>query len=95
MGVPERHDAADARVERLGDALDGSAFAGGVAAFEEHHHAQALVADPLLEFDQLDLQAAQLTFRTCSTCPGARRRAEKAVAGMESPLPWWWPLPFA
>ena len=65
------HDAADARIERLGDALDGAALAGGVAALEEHHDAQAFVANPLLQLDQLDLQAAAAPARICSPCPGA------------------------
>jgi hypothetical protein len=34
----QRDDAADARVQPLRDALDRAALAGGVAAFEDHHH---------------------------------------------------------
>ena len=33
----QRGDAADARIEPLGDALDDAALAGGIAAFENHH----------------------------------------------------------
>ena len=53
-------DAADARVESFRDALDGAALAGGIAAFKEHHDTQAFMADPLLELDQLDLEAGKL-----------------------------------
>ena len=59
-GRAQRHHAADARIERFGDALDGAALAGRVAAFKEHHHAQLLVANPFLQLDQFNLQAAQL-----------------------------------
>jgi hypothetical protein len=54
----ECNNAADAGVERVGDSLDGATLAGGVAALEDDHDSQALVPDPLLQFDQLDLEAA-------------------------------------
>src|SRR5258708_11139551 len=38
----KRDDAADPRVQRLGNALNGPAFAGGVAALEEHAHLEFL-----------------------------------------------------
>src|SRR6185437_682455 len=56
----ERGDAADPRVEALGDALDHSALAGGVAALEDHDHLELVVLDPILQLDQLALQAKQL-----------------------------------
>ena len=55
----ERHDAADARVQALGDALDDAAFAGGVAALENDHDPEALQADPFLQLDQLELQMGE------------------------------------
>ncbi|SPE23645.1 hypothetical protein SBA5_400056 [Candidatus Sulfotelmatomonas gaucii] len=57
----QRHDAAHARIERLGDALDGAALARGIASFKQRHHAQAFVANPLLQLYQLDLQPPELT----------------------------------
>ena len=55
----QRHHPAHAGVQTRGDALDGAALAGGVAAFEDHHDAQPFGLDPLLQLDQLDLQIAQ------------------------------------
>jgi hypothetical protein len=60
--MPRAHDAADARVERLGDALDDAALAGGVAALEQADDLEAAGLDPLLELDQLDLEPGQLGF---------------------------------
>ena len=56
------HDSYIAWVEERGHALDDASFAGGVATFEEDDHAEASVADPLLELEQLDLEAAELFF---------------------------------
>ena len=56
----QRHDAADARIEPLGDALDRAALAGGVAALEDHDDLQLLVLHPVLQLHQLVLQAEQL-----------------------------------
>ena len=53
----QRDDAADARIEALGDALDHAALAGGIAAFEEHDDLELLCDDPVLQLDQLVLQA--------------------------------------
>ena len=55
----KRGDAADPRIEPLGDALDDAALAGGIAALENHHHLELLVLHPALQFDQLALQAEQ------------------------------------
>ena len=55
----KRHDAADARVEPLRDALDHAALAGGIAAFEDHHDLLARRRHPVLKLDQLPLQAEQ------------------------------------
>ncbi len=81
-GRAERHDAADARIERLGDALDGSALARGVAAFKENHYAQTFVADPFLQLDQLDLQAAKLALVFAIFPQAQRIRAKNAVTGI-------------
>ena len=48
------------RVEQGGHPLDDPALARRVAALEQRDHAKAAVPDPLLELDQLDLQAAEL-----------------------------------
>ncbi len=53
-------DAADARIQTLGDALDDAAFAGGVAPFEDDNDLQFLVHDPVLQLDELALQAKQV-----------------------------------
>ncbi len=60
VGGGQRRDAADARIEALGDALDHAAFARGVAALEDHDDLQLLLLHPVLQFHQLALQAQQL-----------------------------------
>ena len=59
MGARKRDDAADARVEALGDALDDAALAGGVAPLEEHDDLEALQPYPFLQLEELELQAGQ------------------------------------
>jgi hypothetical protein len=39
--------------EQVGDALDDAALAGGVAPFEQDHHAVARVDHPVLQLDRL------------------------------------------
>ena len=56
----QRHDAEHARAHALGDRLDRPALAGGVAAFEDDADLQALRHDPLLQLDELDVQALEL-----------------------------------
>ena len=53
-------DARDARVQALGDALDGAALAGGIPAFEQYQDLQPLGLDPGLQAHQLVLQPEQL-----------------------------------
>ena len=60
VGRGQRGDAAHARVEPLGDALDHAALAGRVAALEEDHELVAAVDDPVLQLDELALQPEQL-----------------------------------
>ena len=55
-GLFQRHDAGPARVQVLGEPLDGSALAGGVSALEEHHESAPGGLDPDLQLEQLDLQ---------------------------------------
>src|SRR5690606_31254124 len=43
-------------VERAFDRLDHAALAGRIAAFEDDHHALAGGDDPVLQFEQLQLQ---------------------------------------
>jgi hypothetical protein len=45
----QRHEAKDARAHPLEDRLEGSTFAGGIAALEDNDHAQALVNHPVLQ----------------------------------------------
>ncbi len=49
-----------ARIESLGDPLDGAALAGGVAALEQHDHLELPVDHPVLQLDELVLQPQQL-----------------------------------
>jgi hypothetical protein len=57
---PEGYDGRAARVQRLEDALDRAALAGGIAPLEEQHHALARLLDPILELDQLEVQPGEL-----------------------------------
>jgi hypothetical protein len=56
----QRGDAADARIESLGDALDNAALTSGIAPLEYHDHLELVVLNPALQFHQLGLQAEQL-----------------------------------
>src|SRR5262249_54124607 len=56
----ERHDAADARVQALDNALDDPSFAGRVAALEEDDDLEAVQPDPFLQLDELELQMGEL-----------------------------------
>src|SRR5262245_16018972 len=56
----QRRNTADARVETLGDPLDHAAFAGRIAAFENHHDFLFVLRNPVLQLHQLALQAEQL-----------------------------------
>jgi len=58
----QRHHSEHAWANPLGDRLDRAAFSGGVASFEDHHHAQALLPDPILQRAELHLELAQLLF---------------------------------
>jgi hypothetical protein len=47
-------------LSRWVNALDHAAFAGGVAAFEDHDDLELLVLHPILQLHELALQAQQL-----------------------------------
>ena len=68
--------------------LDHAALAGRVATLEHDHDLQALVADPLLELDELDLEPAQLR-EICLVLEGLSWRGGRprggAPAGMRRP----------
>jgi hypothetical protein len=52
----QRHDPGAARVQVLGESLDGAALARGVAALEQDDYPLAGVLDPVLELEELYLQ---------------------------------------
>src|SRR5690606_2461516 len=54
---PERHGAHDAVVGPFGDPLDHTALTGSVTALEQHHQPVARLLHPVLELDELDLEA--------------------------------------
>ncbi|MCY1293467.1 hypothetical protein D9M70_427270 [compost metagenome] len=56
------HHTRAARVHVFHEAFDGAALAGGIAAFEQDHHALPALAHPGLELEQLDLQPVFLLF---------------------------------
>ena len=60
VGRGQGGHAAHARVQALGDALDHAALAGRIAALEEDDHLFPVVLHPVLQLDQLALQAQQL-----------------------------------
>src|SRR6516164_623401 len=55
----QRDDTTNPRIETLRDALDDAALASCVASFENDNNLQLLVDDPVLQLDQLPLQAKQ------------------------------------
>ena len=55
----QRDRAADARVQPLRYPLDHTTFAGGIAAFEQHHQFETVGDDPVLKGDQFTLQTDQ------------------------------------
>jgi len=61
VGRGQRGDTADAGIETLGDALDGTALAGGIATLEDHDDLQPLMLDPVLKADQFMLKPEKLT----------------------------------
>ena len=60
VGAGKRYDPKDARTDPRRHGLDDAALAGSVAALEDDADLPALVAYPLLQLDQFDVQLAQL-----------------------------------
>ena len=56
----QRHGAADARIETLGDPFDGPPLARRVPSLEDDDQLELFGHDPVLELDELTLQAQQL-----------------------------------
>src|SRR5688572_14006509 len=56
----ERHDAAYARIEPLGDALDGTTLAGSVTTFEQDDDLLARGHHPILQLHEFRLEPEQL-----------------------------------
>ena len=56
----QRDDAADARIEPLGDPLDRPALARRIAPFEQHRDLQPLLHHPFLQDHEFVLQPEQL-----------------------------------
>jgi hypothetical protein len=56
----QRSNPADARIEALGDPLDDASLAGGIASFENDHELELMAQNPVLQLDQLALEAEQL-----------------------------------
>ena len=78
----ERDHAADPRAQARGDRLDHPALAGSVATLEHDDDFQPLMANPLLEFDELDLEPAQLR-EVCLVLEGFSNR----MIGLDGGLP--------
>jgi hypothetical protein len=73
-------DAADPRIETLGDPLDDAALAGGVAALEDDDHLELVVLDPVLQLDQFALQPKQLL-----EVDGPVERLVRSMGGLRVP----------
>lgn len=56
----KRHDAADARIQTLGDAFDDAAFASCVTAFENDGDLETMQPNPFLQLDEFKLQMSKL-----------------------------------
>ena len=56
----QRYYVADPGVETLRDAFDDPTLARGIAAFEENHHLESLMHDPILQLDQFSLETKKL-----------------------------------
>ena len=84
VGAGKGDDAEHARADALGDRLDRAAFAGAVASLEHDADLQALVHDPFLQLDQLDMQPGQFALVVL-------RLQFVAVPSAVSSLPTAWP----
>src|SRR2546421_7887655 len=59
-GRRQRHHPDEAGVQQSHDALDHASLPRGVAPFEDHDHPEPFVTNPLLELQELHLEAPQL-----------------------------------
>ena len=59
-GCGQGRHAAHPGIQALGDAFDRTALAGSISSFKDHHDFELLVDDPVLQFDQLALEAKKL-----------------------------------
>ena len=86
MGVRQRHHPANARIEALGNPFDGAALSRRVASFEDDDYLQALVMNPLLKLDQLDLKPVHrlLVFFLAEVSPHRRRPVLDRMLGKPS-----------
>src|SRR5262249_15234191 len=83
----ERDDAAHPRIQALRDAFDDAAFSGRIASLEQHHHFEFLLNDPVLELDELALQAKKLpeikaAIERLRSCAGERSAACERIGRM-------------
>ena len=76
----QRDDAEHARADALGDRLDRAALAGAVAPLEDDADLQALVHDPLLQLDELDMQPGQLALVVLAFQLAVRRDPRLSLA---------------
>ena len=89
----QRDDAEHAGAHALGDGADRAALAGGVAALEDHDHAQPLVLHPRLELAQLALELAEGLSRTSSASACRRLAASSRSTVFGSVLSHRWTFP--
>src|SRR4029077_7874240 len=80
-------DAADARVEVPHDPLDHAILSGRVAALEQHHETSAGGGDPLLDVDELGLQAQELLLVLLDAEFGGRVHRDSIIPSPLTPLP--------
>ncbi|MNT10118.1 hypothetical protein D3C72_1449330 [compost metagenome] len=84
VGRGQRGHAGHARVQALGDALDDTALARRVAAFEKDDHLLLAVLHPVLQLDQLALQAKEfLEVGLARRLVGHGRRGRAGVEPVE------------
>jgi len=86
----KRHHARVAWVQRLHEALDGAALAGGVAPLKEGDNLKTFLLHPPLQLDQLDVQPTQFALIVLLGHLGWRRtrRFRTAVIGILGSVDW-------
>jgi len=78
-GHAEGHHSRATGVQRLDEALDDPALAGGVTAFEEDDDARPHLLDPILQLDQLSPNPLQLAFIEALVEPASSRLGRRAI----------------